>query len=400
MKGKTLIVAVVCAIFLLVIKVRSTDMVNDEAVSTAQTEQLQLRTINRSIIASGNLNHEEQAQLSTEVIGKVRAIFVDEGDQVKKGQLLLTIDDEVYISAVKQNEAAVTMQTIAVERSELDYENVLSQWKRKKIVHDKKLIDDQTYEDITFRLSAAKLNIRAERERLIQIQAQLAQAKDNLARTRIYSPINGIVTSLAIKVGETAISGTTNFTASSLMTIVNPASLYAEINVDEADIGNVRVGQRVEVSVIAHSEQPLNGVVYFIGEMAKSKSGQNVLSIAVKIRFEEQTTLKLLPGMSIRAEIFLGGGSKKLSVPIQAVLTPPGKESSSYVFVNDNGRARLVPVLLGLSDDKYQEISFLSTNKLNVGDQILIGPDRLLRTLNDGESISAVLPPNKSDVAR
>lgn len=380
-----------CVVFLLVVKVRSTDIAKGEAV-TVQTEQLQLRTLNRSIIASGNLNHEEQVQLSTEVIGKVRAIFANEGDQVEKGQLLLTIDDETYISAVQQSEAAVIMQTIAVERSKLDHENVLSQWKRKKIVHDKKLIDEQSFEEITFRLSTAELNIRAEQERLVQIQAQLAQAKDNLAKTRIYSPIKGVVTSISIKVGETAISGTTNYTASSLMTIVNPASLYAEINVDEADIGNVSAGQRVEVSVIAHSAHPLNGVVYSIGEIAKSKSGQNGLSIAVKIRFEEKPALKLLPGMSIRAEIFLSGGSKKLSVPIQAVLALPGKESTSYVFVSDNGRARLVPVLLGLSDDEYQEISSVSINELNVGDQILIGPDRLLRTLKDGEPIFAVLP--------
>ena len=96
--------------------------------------------------------------------------------------------------------------------------------------------------------------------------------------------------------------------------------------------------------------------------------------------------------MFIRAEIFLSGGSKKLSVPIQAVLALPGKESTSYVFVSDNGRARLVPVLLGLSDVEYQEISSVSINELNVGDQILIGPDRLLRTLKDGEPIFAVLP--------
>ncbi|WP_075187339.1 efflux RND transporter periplasmic adaptor subunit [Teredinibacter haidensis] len=356
-----------------------------------QAEELQFRTLSRSIIASGNLNHEDKVNLSTEVIGKIKSLLVKEGDRIAEGQLLLIIDDEAYLSAVEQNEAAVRMQAIMVERSELRYENVLLQWKRYKLIFDKRLSDEQTLEQVAFQLSSSKLDIRAEKEQLAQMEAQLAQAKGNLAKTRIYSPIKGVVTSLSIKVGETAVSGTMNFSASSLMTIVNPSTLYAEINVDEADISNVSIGQHVEVTAIAYSEHPLNGVVYFIGETARTVNGHNGLSFSVKIRLEEKITLKLFSGMSVRAEIFPNGRVEKIAVPIQAVFSPLNKDNNNYVFVNNNGKARRVAVVLGTNDDEYQEITSVSKGELNVGDQVIVGPQRFMQSITDGKTISTAL---------
>lgn len=384
-----------------------------------QTEKLQYRAIKASIIASGNLNHEEKVQLSSEVIGKVKAIFVREGDTVQKNQLLLQIDDEAYISAMEQNQAAVRMQKIAIELLQSNYKNLLAQWKRKKILYDKKLIDQQSFDAIDLELSSADFQIKSGHEQLIQAEALLAQAKNNLAKTRVYSPIEGIVTSLTIKVGETAISGTMNFAASSLMTIADPASLHAEINVDEADIAKVAVGQRTDVVAIAYSDQPIAGVVDFIAQTAKVASGRSGLSFAVKIRFDDAATIKLWPGMSARAEIFTSGDTTKLAVPIQAIVSqyykdqkdivaeksddveqaingtksPKSKVSTHYVFVNDNGKARQVAVTLGLSDDEYQEVENSSGRALLIGDQIILGPDRILRYLKDGETISVNAQP-------
>lgn len=379
-------------------------------VKKVQTEALQNHVIRASIIASGNLNHEEKVQLSTEVIGKVKKIFVKEGDIVKKSQLLLQIDDEAYISAMEQTQAAVRMQRIAIEQSQSNYENLKAQWQRKKILHEKNLIDQQTFDAISLELSSADFNVKSGREQLIQAEAQLARAKNDLAKTRAYSPIDGVVTSLTIKEGETAIAGTMNFAASSLMTIANPNSLRAEVNVDEADITNIAVGQRAKIVAIAHSDQPINGVVEFIAETAKVATGRSGLSFAVKIRFNDNKNIKLWPGMSARAEIFTSGDTTRLAVPIQALVAndtdkkddtknsdkeksddekklTPNKFASNYVFVNKNGKAHRVAVKLGLSDDEYQEIKSVATDELKPGDQIILGPDRILRFLKEGESI-------------
>jgi HlyD family secretion protein len=403
MKKPIIIATILCLIIgVPVIK----KLTSGDSVKKVEVEALANHAIKASIIASGNLNHEEKVQLSTEVIGKVKSIFVKEGDKVQKGQLLLQIDDEAYISATEQNQAAVRMQKIAIERLQSNYQNLLAQWQRKKVLFDKKLIDPQTFDAISLELASADLQVKSGREQLIQAEAQLAQAKNNLAKTRAYSPINGVVTSLTIKVGETAIAGTMNFAASSLMTIANPASLHAEVNVDEADITNVAVGQRAEVVAIAHSDQPINGTVAFIAETAKVATGRSGLSFAVKIRFEDTKNIKLWPGMSARAEIFTSGETSKLAVPIQAIVTQHDddkksddekseadnnktvKATNNYIFVVNNNKARRVAVTLGLSDDEYQEVTSINKDDVKLGDKIILGPDRILRYLKDGEKIT------------
>lgn len=405
---KPLIIGLIlcCVIGIPVIK----KMTSGDTTKKVQIEALQNHAIKASIIASGNLNHEEKVQLSTEVIGKVKTIFVKEGDKVSKGQLLLQIDDEAYVSATEQSQAAVRMQKIAIERLQSNYQNLLAQWQRKKVLFDKKLIDPQTFDAISLELASADFQVKSGKEQLIQAEAQLVQAKNNLAKTRAYSPIDGVVTALTIKVGETAIAGTMNFAASSLMTIANPSSLHAEVNVDEADISNVAIGQRAEIVAIAHSDQPISGVVSFIAETAKVASGRNGLSFAIKIRFDDSKTIKLWPGMSARAEIFTSGDSTKLAVPIQAIVTQDDadkkskpddkkeekdsndaksskKSAKNYVFVYNQGKAHRLPVTLGLSDDEYQEIKSANQELLKAGDKIILGPDRILRYLKDGEGV-------------
>lgn len=401
---KPIIIAVILCLIIGVPVIKK--LTSGDSVKKVEVEALANHAIKASIIASGNLNHEEKVQLSTEVIGKVKSIFVKEGDKVQKGQLLLQIDDEAYISATEQNQAAVRMQKIAIERLQSNYQNLLAQWQRKKVLFDKKLIDPQTFDAISLELASADFQVKSGREQLIQAEAQLAQAKNNLAKTRAYSPIDGVVTSLTIKVGETAIAGTMNFAASSLMTIANPASLHAEVNVDEADITNVAIGQRAEVVAIAHSDQPIKGTVAFIAETAKVATGRSGLSFAVKIRFEDTKNIKLWPGMSARAEIFTSGETSKLAVPIQAIVaqndeakksddkkseTDNGntiKATNNYIFVASNNKARRVAVTLGLSDDEYQEITSIDKDDVKVGDKIILGPDRILRYLKDGEKIT------------
>ncbi len=401
MKKPIIIAAILCLIIGVPVIKKFT---SGDSVKKVEVEALANHAIKASIIASGNLNHEEKVQLSTEVIGKVKSIFVKEGDKVSKGQLLLQIDDEAYISATEQSQAAVRMQKIAIDRLASNHQNLLTQWQRKKILFDKKLIDPQTFDAITLELASADFQVKSGREQLIQAEAQLAQAKNNLAKTRAYSPIDGVVTSLTIKVGETAIAGTMNFAASSLMTIANPASLHAEVNVDEADITNVAIGQHAEVVAIAHSDQPIKGTVAFIAETAKVATGRSGLSFAVKIRFEDTKIIKLWPGMSARAEIFTSGETSKLAVPIQAIVAQHDdakksddkkadtesavKATNNYIFVANNNKARRVAVTLGLSDDEYQEITSINKDEVKVGDNIILGPDRILRYLKDGETIT------------
>ncbi|MEN0038179.1 MAG: efflux RND transporter periplasmic adaptor subunit [Cellvibrio sp.] len=350
---------------------------------TVQVEALQEQLITSSILAAGNLQHQEKVQLSTEVIGKVKHIFVAEGDRITKGQLLLQIDDEAYRSATEQQQAAVRMQELSIVQLQADYNNAQAQWQRQQSLNVKKLIDQQTFDQTTLALANAEFRLQSGHQQLIQTQALLAQAETNLTKTRIYSPLDGVVTTLSIKEGETAVSGTMNFAGSSLMTIANPESLQAEVYVDEADISQITPGQRATVIAIAQENQPVFGKVDFIAETAAVAPGRTGLSFAVKIRFDENNTVKLWPGMSARTEIFIGDDAKKLAVPIQAIVYDD--EKNAFVFVARKQKSERIAVTLGIADDSKQEIS--AQGKLRPGDSIITGPDRELRYLQDGDAI-------------
>ncbi len=378
----TAIAAVVIAVPLLFIVFGGADALEVEI------ETLAPRSIQASVLASGTLVHEEEVELTTEEIGKVTEIFVEEGDHVTSGQLLLTIDDETFRAAVEQSEAIVRIQEIAIQRRQLTLDNLLTQWERKEELHQRDLIDEDSFDVATNELGIAEIDLRSSHESLSQARAQLEQAADRLSKTRTYSPIDGTVTSLDIKVGETAISSTTNIPGSSLMTIANPDSIHTEVNVDEADIANIAIGQRTLVYAIAYPDQPIEGVIDSIAVSAKVAEGAQGLSFAVKIRLEKTEGVVLRPGMSCRAEIFTEIVDGILAVPIQAVLVDEDRRVSQtryHVFVHEDGVVREAKVTIGLSDDTYQEI----TDGLSEGDVVIIGPDRVLRDLEDGDNVTA-----------
>jgi len=360
-------------------------------------EKLSQHKIKASILASGQLKHEDQVKLSAEVIGKVTRLLVKEGDQVSKGELVLQIDDESYIAAVEQQNAVVSQQSVAIERQELVVTNLKHQWLRKSELFKKGLLDKDAFEAISHSYQVAKVDLRSAHEILKQVQARLQQSQDQLSKTKVISPINGIITSLDIKEGETAISGTTNIMGSSLMTIANPESMLAEINVDEADIANVAIGQKAEIISIAFANQPIIGRVELIASSAKQTPGRQSLSFAVKLRLNKSHSVNLRPGMSCRAEVFTRGEQDKLAIPIKALRTDEDNDADkveNYVFRLKNNEVERITISVGISDDDYQEV----TSGLDVGDQIIVGPDKILRHLKAGDVVSVIEKSQKQSI--
>lgn len=349
---------------------------------------LSQRVISPSILASGFLAHEEEVMLSSEVIGKVSELFVEEGDSVNAGQLLLQVDDKNFIAGLEQSQAAERITTIDIERQEVRIENLSRQFERSKSLHERKMIGDDEFDTIRNQLDLARIDLKSSRERLAQAQAQLDQVLDNLSKTKIVSPIDGVITSLDIKVGETAIASSTNIPGSSLMTIANPASIYTEVLVDEADVANIEVGQRAEIVAIAYPDQPMQGIVRYIANTAKVAPGRQGLSFTVKIDITDPGDVVLRPGMSCRAEIFTRQDQEVVAVPIQALIFEEDRSalrSEYFVFVNDGGVARKTRIEVGIADDEYQELM----SSIDDGIEIVVGPDQELRHLLEGDRIDA-----------
>jgi HlyD family secretion protein len=375
------LVVLVVAVPLINARVRGTSAVEVEV------EKLEPRVIQSSVLASGKLVHEEEVKLTTEEIGRVTAIYVDEGQKVERGDLVLQIDDQRLKAAVDQQKASVRMQEIAIQRQELNVENLRTQWERQRGLHERKLIDENTFTMATNNLEIAEVDLMSAKESLEQARALLEQQEDRLSKTRVYAPIDGTITTLDIKVGETAIASSTNIPGSSLMTIANPASIHTEVNVDEADIANVEIGQKARVFAIAYPDQPVEGIVESIAVSAKVAEGQQGQSFAVKIQLLDPEKITLRPGMTCRAEIFTATKGGVLAAPIQAILVEEDLTTDEVrrdVFVYRDGRAVKTPVEVGIADDSYQEI----VSGLSPGDEVVTGPDRVLRALEDGDRIS------------
>jgi HlyD family secretion protein len=203
------LVVLVVAVPLINARVRGTSAVEVEV------EKLEPRVIQSSVLASGKLVHEEEVKLTTEEIGRVTAIYVAEGQKVKRGELVLQIDDQRLKAAVEQQQASVRMQEIAIQRQQLQVENLQTQWDRQRALNERKLINEDAFTTATNNLKIADVDLMSSKEQLQQARALLDQQEDRLSKTRVYAPIDGTITTLDIKVGETAIASSTNFTRSS-----------------------------------------------------------------------------------------------------------------------------------------------------------------------------------------
>lgn len=408
MKKQHILGIALAAIFCVPVAMKLT---RSEPARAVDVEKIAYRDIKSSVLASGHLLYEEQVLLSPEVIGKVSTIFVKEGQQVAKGDLLLHLDDQSYRAEVAQQEAAVKQQRINIEQQQLNLANQENQFKRKVELHRVKMISDAVIDDARFAVDAARIELRNSRSRLEQANAILNQSKERLAKTTIRAPIGGTITALAIKVGETAVASQVAIAGSSLMTIANTSTMMTEVNVDEADIAKIVLGQEVAIHTAAYPDTPLKGEVAMIPLSPKQTPGspQAGASLArsynVKVKLSDTKALLLRPGMTCRAEIFTASSGKSLSLPLQAVLsnndenTDVAKKKGSgekvqvktehWVFVNNGGKAEKRVVTVGVSDDSQQQI----LSGVKAGEGVITGPYKILRHLKPGDAVTGTAPP-------
>ena len=373
-------------------------------------ESAKIEEIKSSILASGTLIYKEQIELRSEVIGQVSEMLVEEGDRVIKDQVLMRLDPRTFNADVEQQQAYVRIQTIAIERQKQELKNITSKWQRNKNLFERKIIGQDAFELIENQYALARIDLRSREEGLTQAQATLDKAMDRLEKTVFRSPIDGIATSVDIKLGETAISGTTNIAGSNLITVADPSSILVEVLVDEADIANIAIDQSSDVFAVAYPDQALEGTVQSIATSAKRSSYRQGLSFTVKILLEATADIDIRPGMSCRAEIFTKIKQDTIAVPIEAIVfedeadessdlnseqdsegvtiraAADNLNASSHVFVFVDGKVVKRNVELGISNDRLQEI----TSGLAVDDKVVIGPARALSKLKEGDSVKEI----------
>ncbi|MBT9394161.1 efflux RND transporter periplasmic adaptor subunit [Hymenobacter sp. NST-14] len=400
-------------------------------------------TIVEKVSASGKVQPETEVKISPDVSGEITELYVQEGDSVKKGQLLLRIRPDNYQAMVSQQSAVVGTQQASVAQSrarlqqliasarqtELTYRRNASLYKQKVISQADYEASKAAYDASQEEINSARQSIRGAQSSVRSAQAGLEEARRNLDKTTIYAPVSGTVSKLNVKRGERVV-GTSQMAGTEIMRIANLNEMEVRVSVNENDIINVSLGDSadVEVDSYASQDQKFRGTVTAIANTAKDAlTAEAVTEFEVRIRLLPESYTHLIrsvqgrsivpfrPGMTASVDIITNRKSNVLSVPLAAVTTRSdsaaapaagAKGSASVrvsrgpkapaepaaatgvkpdvqevVFLIRNGKAVLTPVKTGISD--FQNMEILSG--IQAGDQVVSGPFRAVsKTLKDG----------------
>lgn len=327
-----------------------------------EARELQPGNIVSTVSADGELRALDQVDISAEVVAKVEKVYVEEGEEVEKGQLLCVLDADEYRS---QRD----LYRSQLEQAKADYE-------RGKALFEEDLISQADFEGRRTAYEVAR--------------SRLEQSEDDLSKTRIYTPIAGRVVRVEVEEGETVVMGTMNNAGTVMFTVGDLSAMQAEIYVDETDVANVAIGQPAVVTLDAMPDVEFEAVVSAIGYMpatATDAVSSEVTEFEVVLDLGD-ADVRLRPGMTASAEITTAVRENVVTSPLQAL----GKNDvdgkmRDTVFVLDGGRVKLTPVKIGISDGTNTEI----TEGLEFGQIVITGPYKELRKLRDGDAVESVV---------
>ena len=433
-------------------------------VVTVQTSKVVRQDLRSIVTASGEVRPREYTNVLGQGFGKITQIVVKEGDHVKKGDVLLHVESvqpaadvaaqratiQSSVAAVDMTEANVKSAQATLRQRQADLDKAKFDWGRSQALYKDKLIARSDYDSSKAAYDAAVAAVAAARAQVAQNNATIAQADSNLAENRAVllhqedvlnkttyeAPIDGVVTYIAVRVGENVVPGIQNAEGSYLLTISDMSVVTAEVKVDETDITTVKQGEAAEVTIDALPGKSFKGQVTAVGDQAILRtSGQTTTQTEANSQeardFKVVVTLDnppsgLRPGLSSTAKIETAQRKQVLAIPIQALAVRTkqelalaaagGKANSSVtlaaaksdssdptenevqgVFVVRNGKAVFVPVQTGITGVTDIEI----TGGLHDGDEIVTGSYNVLRTMkpNSRIKVNNSPPPKSADIS-
>src|SRR6266487_4382331 len=392
------------------------------------TETAIRKTIVQTVSATGKIQPEVEVKISPEVAGEITELPVEDGMRVKKGDLLLKIKPDSYKALVEQQEAAISAAKATNLQQKATMMKTEHDFKRAEDLFNKKLISEQEYNAAQAAQDVAKNTYESSLHEIERAEAGSSQARDQLSKTTIYSPIDGTVTVLNSKQGERLVA-TGQFAGTEVMRVADLSRMQAVVDVNENDVVNVKLGDKAEVKIDAYGDRKFHGAVYQIANTGKTTGAgtqEEVTNFEVKTRIED-TDITLKPGLSCTAEIQTNEVKDVVAVPMQAVTIRTGDSNLSpeeiekkkkkvaqrdkgnnnaefvneraekaaqkeerqrlakVVFLKKGNKAHMVKVTTGISDDTYTEIQI----GIQPGDEVISGSySAISRKLKDGAKVA------------
>jgi HlyD family secretion protein len=392
------------------------------------TERAIRKTIVQTVSATGKVQPETEVKISPEVAGEIIELPVEDGKQVRKGDLLVRIRPDSYKALVEQQEAAISAAKATNLQQKATMLKTEHDFKRAEDLFNKRLISEQEFNAAQAASDVAKNTYESSLHEIERAEAASSQARDQLLKTTIYSPIDGTVTVLNSKQGERLVA-TGQFAGTEVMRVADLTRMEARVDVNENDVVNVKIGDKAEVKIDAYGDRKFHGTVYQIANTGKTTGAgtqEEVTNFEVKIRIEDRdVTLK--PALSCTAEIHTNEVKDVVAVPMQAVTIRTGDSNLSpeeiekkrqkvaqrdkgdnnaefvnqraekaaqkeerekvakVVFLKKGSNAQIVKVTTGISDDTYTEIK----SGVQPGDEVISGTySAISRKLKDGAKIA------------
>ena len=294
------------------------------------TETAVRKTILQTVSATGKIQPETEVKISPEVAGEIIDLPVEDGKAVKKGDLLVKIKPDSYKALLEQQEAAISAAKATNLQQKATMVKAEQDLKRADDMYAKKTISIQEYNTAQAASDVAKNTYESSLHEIERAEAGSSQARDQLSKTTVYSPIDGTVTILNSKLGERIVA-TGQFAGTEVMRVADLGHMEARIDVNENDVVNVKVGDKAKVKVDAYGDRKFHGTVYQIantGTMTGAGTQEEVTNFQVKVRIDDHdVTLK--PGLSCTADIETNMVKDVVAVPMQAVTIRTGESNLS-----------------------------------------------------------------------
>jgi HlyD family secretion protein len=354
------------------------------------------RTLSSRVKATGEITPEKKVEISAKVVGEIIGLPVVEGQEVRAGQLLVEIERDLYEAARDQARAALRQAQVSVRRQEVQLADAERNLRRVTELHAQDLVSQEVLEAAQLAVDTADVELEAQQHSVDQYRSALERTEDDLARTSIRSPMDGIVIQLNAEQGETVVPGSTNLPGSVIMTVADMSILLAEVEVSEVDVVDVELGQHAEVNVDALGSEPQAGRVVEIATSGRRDPTQGTIRFSVEVALDDPDPA-LRPAMTAKVDILTATREEALGVPIQAVVKrtlgddgdevqgtdAKGVDESDVVYLIEDGEAAIRAVTTGVADELFVEI----IGGLDDGERVIVGPYRTLKNLHAGDRV-------------
>ncbi|TDE05259.1 efflux RND transporter periplasmic adaptor subunit [Flavobacterium sandaracinum] len=392
---------------------------NKDLGTEVEIAQVIPTTVVETVSATGKIQPEIEVKISSEVSGEIISLNVKEGQVVKKGDLLVKINPDLYTSGYNRSVSNLSGTRANLSQADASFKESKANYDRNKTLFGKGIISKADWDKAIGSYEVAKASKQTAYFNVQSAAATVNEAKDNLGRTTIYAPADGTISMLNVELGERVL-GTQQMTGTEILRVANLNNMEVEVDVNENDIVKIKVGDEAEVEVDAYLKKQFKGTVTSISNSASSAlTADQVTNFKVKVRILKESYEDLLegkpetyspfrPGMTATVDIITDTKSNVLSVPISSVViksdtaavkeikvvdpnedqkgaAPKSDKKFECVFVKVGDKAKIRIIKTGIQDDTNIEV----LSGLKKGDVVITGPyTTVTKDLNSGDKVA------------